>query len=69
MGHAEAARQDAGVALLPHFIGRPDDRLDICVLDHVPPSRELWIVTRRHDRMLRPVVEDLSLRRYSSKRL
>ncbi|NTJ66171.1 LysR family transcriptional regulator [Agrobacterium rhizogenes] len=47
---AAAAKADAGVALLPHFIGRADDNLSPCLQSHeLPPSRELWLVTRRHD--------------------
>jgi DNA-binding transcriptional LysR family regulator len=46
---AAAARADTGIALLPHFIGRATDGLGPCPLDHTPPSRELWVVTRRLD--------------------
>jgi DNA-binding transcriptional LysR family regulator len=46
---AEAARADAGIVLLPHIIGRADDRLVPCPLDRMPPMRELWLVTRRQD--------------------
>jgi DNA-binding transcriptional LysR family regulator len=49
LGQAEAARADAGIALLPHFIGRSDDRLGLCSLDVAPPARELWLLVRRTD--------------------
>ncbi|WP_298106269.1 LysR family transcriptional regulator [Bradyrhizobium sp.] len=45
-----AARAGAGIALLPHFIGKMDDRLVICELDLEPPTRELWLIIRRQDR-------------------
>ncbi|MEZ2129836.1 MULTISPECIES: LysR family transcriptional regulator [unclassified Sinorhizobium] len=47
---AAAAAADAGVALLPHFIGRADKRLSACSLGDAPPTRELWLLTRRHDK-------------------
>jgi molybdate transport repressor ModE-like protein len=46
---ADAAKADAGIALLPHFIGRVHEGLGPCSLDPTPPSRELWLVTRRQD--------------------
>jgi DNA-binding transcriptional LysR family regulator len=46
---AAAAEAGAGIALLPHFIGRANNALAPCLPDHVPPSRELWLVTRRQD--------------------
>jgi DNA-binding transcriptional LysR family regulator len=49
LGQAEAARQGAGIALLPYFIGRHDKRLRPCSLQHAPPRRELWLVMRRAD--------------------
>ena len=45
-----AARAGAGIALLPHFVGKMDDRLVICELDPEPPTRELWLIIRRQDR-------------------
>jgi molybdate transport repressor ModE-like protein len=45
---ATIAAVGAGIALLPHFIGRTDDLLP-CVLSESPPSRELWLVRRRQD--------------------
>jgi molybdate transport repressor ModE-like protein len=47
---AAAARAGAGVALLPHFIGRDDRKLSVCKLAHAPPARDLWLVIRRPDR-------------------
>lgn len=47
---ALAAREGAGVALLPHFIARADGVLRRCKLGPVPPEREIWMVTRGQDR-------------------
>ena len=46
---AAAAKAGAGVALLPHFIGRAEGRLQRCSLGPEPPVRELWSVIRRQD--------------------
>jgi DNA-binding transcriptional LysR family regulator len=46
---AAAAEAGVGIALLPHFIGRANQALAPCLPDHVPPARELWLVTRRQD--------------------
>lgn len=46
---ALAARAGAGIALLPHFIGRSDGDLVRCLPDQAPAARELWLVTRRRD--------------------
>jgi molybdate transport repressor ModE-like protein len=59
---AVAAEAGAGIALLPHFIGRASRALEPCLLDYAPPSRELWLVTRRQDSKelsIRTVVEFL----------
>lgn len=56
LAQADAARMGAGIALLPHFVGRKATGLKLCTLEHSPPSRELWIITRRQDR------RDLSIR-------
>ena len=45
-----AARSGAGLALLPHYIGRSDPLLRICDLGSAPPSKNVYIVTRRRDR-------------------
>jgi molybdate transport repressor ModE-like protein len=60
--HATAAKTDAGLALLPHYIGRTEPRLRLCRLEPIPPLRELWLLTRRQDRRdspIRTVVEYL----------
>jgi len=59
---AAAAEAGAGIALLPHFIGRANHALAPCLPDHAPPSRELWLVTRRQDNKeisIRTVIEFL----------
>jgi DNA-binding transcriptional LysR family regulator len=59
---AAAAEAGAGIALLPHFIGRANHALAPCLPDHAPPARELWLVTRRQDNReisIRTVVEFL----------
>lgn len=56
LAQATAASMGAGIALLPHFIGRMTRGLTLCDLPHTPPSRELWLITRRQDR------QDLSVR-------
>jgi DNA-binding transcriptional LysR family regulator len=50
LAQAIAAKGGAGIALLPHFVGRHDDALVPCPLNHASPSRELWLLTRRLDR-------------------
>jgi DNA-binding transcriptional LysR family regulator len=52
---AAAARADAGLALLPHFVGRADKRLNLCRLTPVPQPREIWLLTRRGDRKEGPI--------------
>jgi DNA-binding transcriptional LysR family regulator len=54
-GQAIAAKADAGLALLPHFIGRNEGRLRLCRLTPVPPVREVWLLTRRQDRKELPI--------------
>ncbi|OWJ60644.1 LysR family transcriptional regulator [Paraburkholderia caledonica] len=44
---AAAARAGAGIALLPHFVGRNQDALVRCLMLEAPPSRELWLLIRR----------------------
>lgn len=44
-----AARSGTGFALLPHYIGRSDPLLRFCDLGSIPPSREVFILTRRRD--------------------
>ncbi len=50
VAQAIAARSGAGVALLPHYIGRQDAALRRCDLGSAPPPREIWLLTRRVDR-------------------
>lgn len=45
-----AARSGAGLALLPHYIGRSDPLLQVCDLGLVPPSKDVFLLTRRRDR-------------------
>lgn len=47
---AMAARSGAGIALLPHYIGRAEAKLHACDLGTVPPNRDAWLVTRQRDR-------------------
>ncbi len=63
VAQATAALSNAGLALLPHYIGRSEKRLQLSRLGPVPPDREIWLITRRHDRKdppIRTVVEFLS---------
>jgi molybdate transport repressor ModE-like protein len=53
---AMAAREGAGIALLPHFIARADTGLVRCQLEPIPPEREIWMLTRGQDR------QDVSIR-------
>ncbi|OWT77480.1 MULTISPECIES: LysR family transcriptional regulator [unclassified Achromobacter] len=50
VGQALAARSGIGLALLPHYIGRQDPALRHCPMPATPPSREIWLLTRRLDR-------------------
>jgi DNA-binding transcriptional LysR family regulator len=62
LGQAEAARQGAGIALLPYFIGKYDQCLRPCTLRHSPPARELWLIMRPtdlKDAPIRTVVDHL----------
>ncbi|GAB2886548.1 LysR family transcriptional regulator [Paraburkholderia jirisanensis] len=52
---AAAARAGAGIAMLPHFIGRAVAGLVPCALEPLPPSRELWMITRPGDNKNRAV--------------
>lgn len=59
---AIAARDGAGLALLPHYLGRTLPGLNLCALGPVPPPRDMWLLTRRQDRnvpRLRAVMEHL----------
>ena len=59
VGQATAAKASAGIALLPHYIGRADPALRACPIQPVPPSREVWLLKRRNDR------KDLAIRTVS----
>lgn len=59
---AIAARDGAGLALLPHYLGRVLPGLEECALGPVPPPRDMWLLIRRQDRnvpRLRVVIEHL----------
>jgi molybdate transport repressor ModE-like protein len=45
-----AARSGAGLALLPHYIGRSDPHLRMCNLGSAPPSKDVFLLTRSRDR-------------------
>ena len=45
-----AARCGGGLVLLPHYIGRSDPLLRICDLGSVPPTKDVFLLTRRRDR-------------------
>ncbi|MFC5069215.1 LysR family transcriptional regulator [Flaviflagellibacter deserti] len=55
VAQATAAKANAGLALLPHYIGRQENGLRPCRLEPLPPPREVWILTRRQDRKNSPV--------------
>lgn len=44
------ARTGAGLALIPHSIGRADPLLRACDLGAVPPNTEVFLLTRSRDR-------------------
>jgi DNA-binding transcriptional LysR family regulator len=52
---AVAARAGAGIALLPHFVGKSKDGLVACNLEPEPPVRELWLIMRRQSRESLPI--------------
>jgi molybdate transport repressor ModE-like protein len=52
---AIAAREGAGLALLPYFVGKADSALKLCMLQHNPPARGVWMVTRRQNRKDLPI--------------
>ncbi|USI73457.1 LysR family transcriptional regulator [Sphingomonas morindae] len=47
---AIAARSGAGLALIPHYIGRADPLLRRCDLGGVPASKDVFLLTRTRDR-------------------
>ncbi|MFP3546671.1 LysR family transcriptional regulator [Rhizobium sp. SIMBA_035] len=59
-----AARSGAGLALLPHYLGRSDAALRLCDLGPAPPDREVFLLTRRRDkkdRLIRVVADELAI--------
>lgn len=52
---ATAARAGAGIALLPHYIGRQVPELQLCPLAPVPPAREICVLIRGQDRNTAPI--------------
>lgn len=52
---ATAARAGAGIALLPHYIGRQVQGLRPCALTPLPPAREVFLLIRGQDRNARPI--------------
>jgi DNA-binding transcriptional LysR family regulator len=62
VGQALAARSGAGIALLPHYIGRTEPTLHRIDLGAVPASRDVFILTRQRDRQdfaIRVVAESI----------
>jgi DNA-binding transcriptional LysR family regulator len=55
VAQATAARSGAGLALLPHYIGRTEEGLRSCRLEPVPPPRDVWLLTRRQGRKDLPI--------------
>jgi DNA-binding transcriptional LysR family regulator len=47
---AIAARDGAGLALLPHYLAGSLPGLRLCVLAPLPPPRDMWLLIRRQDR-------------------
>jgi DNA-binding transcriptional LysR family regulator len=47
---ALAAQAGAGVALLPHYLGRQYQNLVCLALQPLPPAREMWLLFRSEDR-------------------
>jgi len=45
-----AAQSGVGLALIPHYIGRVTPMLRVCDLGSVPPSRDVYLLTRSRDR-------------------
>lgn len=63
VAQASAAKCGAGLAVLPHYIGRMEQSLHLCAIEPLPPSREAWLLTRRQHRKdapIRTVVEYLT---------
>ena len=50
MLQAVAVQNGAGLALLPHYIGRRVPNVRLCAWGSLPPPREIWLLMRRQDR-------------------
>ena len=62
MSQAIAARTGAGLAVLPHYIGRQVPGLRACALEPVRDPRDMWLLIRgqdRKDRAIRTVADHL----------
>lgn len=70
VAQATAAEAGVGLALLPHYIGRTALGLRPLELKAAPPSRELWLLTRRQDRKDIPIrtVVDYMLQMFADER-
>lgn len=55
MGQIAAARAGLGVAMVPHFLVANDRTLVDVSLSKLPPSRGLWLVTRRDSQTTEPM--------------
>lgn len=57
-----AAQSGGGLALLPHYIGRCNDALRLCDLGILPPTRDVYLLTRQRDRReaaIRVIADDI----------
>lgn len=70
VAQAAAAQSGAGLALLPHYIGRTQKGLEWFAPFPVPPDREIWLITRHQDRKDLPIrtVVDFLAALFSSRR-
>jgi len=62
LSQAIAARTGAGIAVLPHYIGRQVPGLRACALTPVRDPRDMWLLIRgqdRKDRAIRTVADHL----------
>ncbi|MCC2655251.1 MAG: LysR family transcriptional regulator [Panacagrimonas sp.] len=55
VAHAAAAQSNAGLALVPHYVGRTHKGLQLFPGLPVPPDREAWLITRHQDRKDLPI--------------
>jgi len=71
VAQASAAKSHAGLALLPHYIGRKEPGLRLCQAPlNVPPDREIWLLMRRQDRKDLPIrtVADYLIQTFANER-